>query len=341
MHYTFFPFSSGNLLNIANNFKPDIISLHNIHGGYFDTNLLTKLSRVAPIVWTLHDMWAFTVSSAYTYGEDSWQKMKTVKNESFNPPFTGINWGGCNLKRKKSIYQKSNITAVTPSHWLADEALKSPVFENKKIKTIYNGIDLNVYKPVEKKTAREILNIPIDSKVIVFGAEKLSDSRKGGKELMEILSTLNSLLKEKIYLLVFGKGDVEEIKKFSNFRVFEMGYIDSDEKKCTVLGAADVLLYPTKADNLPTVPIEALACGTPSVIFDIGGCRDIIKEGKNGFLIKAFDTKLFAEKTFYLLYNSELKKNMQVNSREYAVENFSDKMMAGNYYKLFEEILNG
>ena len=79
--YKWFPFSTRKIISVVRELKPDIISLHNIHGGYFKTSLIKELSKYAPIVWTLHDMWAFTANAAYTLGDDSWKSLKAGKKE--------------------------------------------------------------------------------------------------------------------------------------------------------------------------------------------------------------------------------------------------------------------
>ena len=147
LQYVFFPFSSTRILETTRTFHPDIISLHNLHGGYFDTSLLRGLSSYAPLVWTLHDMWAFTANAAHTFGDRSWKQLKSGAHERRSFPSVGLNTGSWLLQRKKNIYAGSNLTVVAPSKWLYALASEAPVFAGKRIVRIPNGLDTKIFQP--------------------------------------------------------------------------------------------------------------------------------------------------------------------------------------------------
>ena len=144
LQYKFFPFSTKTILKKTKEIQPDIIFIRNIHGGYFKTSLLISLSKQAPIVWSLPDMWAFTANAAHTFGDISWKEMRSGKKEKKNFPKMWIDTGKWLLQQKKKIYSQSNLTIVTPSRWLYNLAIQSPVFEGKQILHIPNGIDTNI-----------------------------------------------------------------------------------------------------------------------------------------------------------------------------------------------------
>ena len=339
LQYKFHPFSSKIILEVTKKFSPDIISLHNAHGGYFQTSLLIELSKIAPIVWTLHDMWAFTANAAHTFGDVSWEKMQSGKNERKLFPQIGLNTGNWLLKEKKRIYSNSNIAIVTPSKWLFDLARRSPVFEEKKIIHIPNGVDLNIFSPKEKTALRNELGIPLDAKTLIFGAEKiLTGNYKGGADLINILEILNSKLDQKVHLIIVGHSDLKKLHDFKNFEIHETGYIYKEKDMAKYLSAADIFIYPTKADNLPNALIEASACGVPSVTYDIGGCKEIIVDGFNGYVIPYGQVNLFVDKVKVLLENEELKKSFSNNAVKVASEKFSVDDMADKYYGLFEKL---
>ncbi|MCL5030331.1 MAG: glycosyltransferase [Bacteroidetes bacterium] len=338
LQYKFHPISTKNILRFAKEFSPNIISLHNAHGGYFQTSLLIKLSNIAPIVWTLHDMWAFTANAAHTFGDDSWKNLRSGNDERKLFPQIGLNTGNWLLKEKKRIYSDSNLTIVTPSKWLYNLAIQSPVFEGKEIIHIPNGINLDIFYPRDKLAIRKELNIPINSKVLIFGAEKVSNGNyKGGSGLINILKILDSKLDEKIQLIIFGKSELKQQLESKNFKINETGYIYDEELLAKYLSAADIFIYPTKADNLPNALIEATACGTPSITYDVGGCKEIIEDEVNGFLIPAFDEKLFVDKIFDNLKNDSINKDI-ISCRKIAEEKFNVFSTADNYYDLFENL---
>lgn len=337
LQYQYLPFSPKVILEKTREIKPDIISLHNTLGGYFTTSLISKLSREAPIIWTLHDMWAFTGNSAHTFGDMSWKEMKNSRSNTRIFPFIGINTGGMLLKQKKRIYSQSNLTVVAPSGWLYRLALQSPVFEGKELLHIFNGVDLSIFTPGPREEVRKRLNIPPEAKVIMFSAEKLSNNPyKGGRDLVEILRIIDSKTTSGIHLLIPGMGRLEDAGHFQNFTVHYTGYVKDEAKMAEYLSAADVFVYPTRADNLSNALVESIASGTPAVTFDVGGCGEIIKNDVSGCLIEPFDTEKFARAVLELLFNEEKLKDLSSKSRRFAEENFSLKAMSDNYYSLFE-----
>lgn len=339
--YKWFPFSTSKIVSVVPKLKPDIISLHNIHGGYFKTSLIKELSKYAPVVWTLHDMWAFTANAAYTLGDDSWKSLKSGANEKKYFPQIGINTGSWLLKSKKKIYENSNLTIVCPSKWLYGLAKQSPVFSNNSIHSIANGIDLELFKPHHKDEVRNELNIPVDAKVISFVAEKIYQSQfKGGKNLISILKGINENANEKIHVIMIGQGSHLELLNLTNLVIHSTGYVNSDELISKYLSASDIFIFPTLADNLPNTLIEACACGIPCITFDIGGCGEIVENDFNGLLIKPFDIQKFVEKTLYLLKNKEKQKVFSHNCLLKVTNEYSIQKMSERYHKLFQELLN-
>lgn len=340
LQYQMLPISPSVIRRKIEEIKPDIISLHNTLGGYFTIGMFEEISRSAPVVWTLHDMWAFTGNAAHTFGDESWKQMKNSRQNTKIFPSIGINTGKFLLKQKKKVYSRSNLTIVTPSMWLFNLAKESPVFEGKKIHHIFNGIDMDLFSPQNKSISRKSLGIPEDAKLLMFSAEKLKGNPyKGGKDLVEILRIMNGTLKTKVHLLILGIGKLDEISSLENFIVHPAGYIDREEKMAECLSASDMFIYPTRADNLSNALIEAIACATPSVTFDVGGCSEIIKDKVSGRLIKPFDLNDFAGKTLEVLFDEEKLKSLSESARKFAVENFSLKTMAENYYRLFDSLI--
>ena len=337
LQYQWFPFSSYNMMKHLRNIKPDVINLHLTHSSYFQTSMIQKISTVAPVVWTLHDMWAFTGNAAHTFGDESWKTMQNSDHLTKIYPAIGRNAGAWLLRQKKRIYAKSNVTMVTPSRWLRDLAIQSPVFEGKEVLHINNGIDLDVFKPGNKSAIRAKLEIPVDAKVIVFSAAFLKgDIWKGGDHLIEILRRINALVTTPVYILLIGKEGDSTLTDFSNFTVRTTGYVDDEKLMAMYLSASDLFLYPTKADNLPNVLVEAIACGVPAVTFDIGGCKEIVVNDYNGIIVKPFDFDSVAAGVVKCL-SSDLGA-MSANARKHAEQNFDVKDMAHNYMALFEKL---
>lgn len=338
LQYKFIPFSPKRILKITNQFKPDIISLHNPIGGYFRINDLVSLSKLAPIVWTLHDMWAFTGNASHTLGNEDWKKLKSSPGEKNIFPWIGLNTGNWLLRQKQKIYSKSNLKIIAPSTWMYNQALQSPAFKGKNIELIHHGIDLQVFKPLNKNESKSKLRIPVDGKTLMFSAEKFgSNNFKGGKDFQNILNQINDIIKEKIYVIILGSGRLDLAPEMKNIEFIKPGYITDEKKIVQCYSAADIFVYPTKADSFGLVLLESIACGTPAITFNIGGCPDIIKDGVSGYLIPPFMTELFAKRCIALLNNKSERISLSNSCRKYAEENFSLVSMTEKYYKVFSD----
>ena len=340
--YYYFPFSTRSILKKARELRPDIISLHIIHGGYFKTSLLKKLSRIAPIVWTMHDMWGFTANAAHTFGDESWKQGGSGKEEKHIYPHIGIDRGKALLKRKERIYIHSNLNVVAPSRWLYNLAKQSPVLAKKPVHHIAHGLDLEMFKPLDKITGRKALGIPENANVIMFSsADDLEKSPwKGGQLLVDILKTLDARTSFPIEILVLGKGQLNIFQDMTHLRVHRIRSIDNERLMTVLLSSADIYIYPTRADNMPLVLMEATACGTPCITFDVGGCGDIIQEGVSGSLVPPFAVDVFVEKTLEMLANKEKRIALSRTSREFAENHFDMKEMAKAYYTLFQLLID-
>jgi glycosyltransferase involved in cell wall biosynthesis len=338
LQYQYFPISASTILNEIKKFRPDVISLHNSHGGYFQTSLLKKISKHAPVVWTLHDMWSFTGNSAHTFGDECWTEMRNSNRLTKIYPAIGMNNGAWLLRQKKSIYANADLSIVTPSRWLQSLAVRSPVFEGKSITHINNGVDLKVFSPGRGTVVRNRLGIHESERVIMFSSEKLADGLwKGGNDLVDVLRMINDSTRDKLHLLMIGEGSPGDLVQFGNLKPHFTGYVDDESVMASYLAASDVFLYPTKADNLPNVLVEAIACGTPCVAFDVGGCGEIILDDKNGYLVKPGDFKSMASATLKLLGTSSLA-TLKQQARITAESNFSAASMGLRYHALFTHL---
>jgi glycosyltransferase involved in cell wall biosynthesis len=336
-----FPFSTKKLLKIVKQFRPDVIHIHNTHGidSFLPTVLLPELSKFSPIVWTLHDMWAFTGNAAHS-NDTNWKILRQGKGDNFRFPQIILNNGTWLLKQKKSVYEKSDITFVCPSMWLTNLSLQSPALNGKKIINVKNGIDLTIFKPLHKVNLREKFNIAGSERVILFLANSLNDKQKGGEELDDILSKINKINPGNIVLVLIGGGKIKSLAKYANFKILQLPYQQDEIGISEIYNIADVLIYPSKADNLPFVLIEAIACGLPCISFNIGGCNEIILDDFNGFLIPPFNTQLFVEKVIYCLNNPDRLRQFSFNGRMHAQQNFDITSCAENYLRIFKTILS-
>ncbi|OUQ04404.1 glycosyl transferase [Erysipelatoclostridium sp. An15] len=249
-------------------FKPDIIHLHNIHGYYVNIEILFKYLRAHPEIkkiWTLHDCWAFTGHCAYyTYAKcNKWQRCCNSncpnKNEYPKAIFSKVEK---NFNRKKEIFNNvENMILVTPSEWLKNEVEKS-YLKSYQIEVINNGVDTKIFK-YTKSNIKE--KYSIKNKKVILGVASVWDKRKG----LDIFIKLSKRLDSNYQIVLIGLNKNQQKKVSDN--IIGITRTENVQELVKWYSAAEVLFNPTLEDNYPTVNLEAIACGTPVITFDTGG----------------------------------------------------------------------
>lgn len=318
----------------------DIIHLHNIHGNFFSHTILPRLSRMAPIVWTLHDMWPMTGHCGYPelYGCTVWKTGKGKCPALNDYPPIKIDTVEYLWRRKKEIYERSDITIVGPSRWMCRMAHESPLLNKFPIHHIPYGIDHSVFFPQEQNNVRSLLNIPLRARVIMISALP-NAPRKG---LDYFLKSLRYIKHDpNIWILVIGSRGLVSVNKYAaKFNLREMGYLRSNAQLNNCFGAADIFVLPTLADNLPVTIQEAFSAGVPVVSFDVGGVPDLVRRMKTGYLARYKDEKDLAAGINLLLDSTDLRDGMRKVCREVILREYNLGQQAQRYVKLYKELLN-
>jgi glycosyltransferase involved in cell wall biosynthesis len=242
-------------------------------------------------------------------------------------------------KRKLKHWSGKQITFTTGSKWLADCVKNSELFRDNRVEVIPNGLNLNIYKPIEKTTARNILNLPKNKQLILFGAVKsLDDKRKGFHLLREALGIISDSAQNlDIELVIYGASTPQNPPELG-FKCHYTGYLHDEYSLALLYSACDVFVAPSMMENLPFTVMEALACGSPSVAFNIGGMPDLIQHKKNGFLASPFDIKELAAGIVWVLEDHERKNTLERNARQQAESDFSIELQTSRYIDLYNEI---
>ncbi len=309
--------------------NPDIVHFHWICDGFIPIQEVPKIKQ--PIIWTFHDMWAFTGGCHYNGTCDRYMhecgKCPQLGSDKENDL---SHWG---LSRKKKLWANLDFTVVTPSRWLANCARSSSLFGDKKIEVIPNGLDLQKFKPIDKSKAKKDLNLPVDKNLILFGAmNSIKDKRKGFQYLKSAINILSEDLD--FEAIVFGNSGKDSKL---NIPVNYMGNFP-DNMLTKLYSAADVFVAPSLQDNLPNTIMESLACGTPSVAFNIGGMSDMIIHKENGYLAKPFNADDLARGIEWIVKHDQRKKLLCENSRKYVEKNFELKYIAKKYIDLYSQM---
>ncbi len=280
--------------------EPDVINLHWIGEAFVQAEVIAKFDK--PLVWTLHDMWAFTGGCHYNQECDRYtDSCGACPQLGSNKDWDLSRWV---WQRKAKTWKNLNLTIVSPSSWLAECARTSSLFKDVRVEVIPYGLDTGKYKLLNRQVARELLHLPQDKQLVLFGALKAtSDKRKGFHLLQPALQDLSkSEWQDGLELVIFGSSAPENPPDLG-FKTHYLGTLSDDLSLAVVYSAADVFVLPSTQDNLPNTVLEAIACGTPCVAFNIGGMPDMIEHQKNGYLAQPDKIEDLAQGIAWVLEN--------------------------------------
>ena len=319
--------------------EADIIHLHWVNQGMLSLKGIRKiLTSGKPVVWTMHDMWPCTGICHYAgdckgfYDEcgQCWL-LRFPKDNDLSHKI---------LERKRRTYSKGNIHFVTCSHWLEGMVRKSSLIKEYNLCTIHNTLNVSLFKPNNLQAAREQWNLPIEKQLILFGAVKTTDKRKGLDYFVEaclILANQYPFLKDKVGVVIFG-NKADELQNLLPFPVYSLGYIHSEREMAKVYNAVDVYTIPSLEDNLPNTIAEAQACGRPCVGFRVGGIPEMIDHQENGYIAEYRNAKDFAQGIYWVLQEAD-SEILRQKSRKKAMAAYGEDSVAKQYIQLYKEAL--
>jgi glycosyltransferase involved in cell wall biosynthesis len=309
----------------------DLIHLQWINNGFLSIKDISKINK--PIVWTLHDMWAFTGGCHYS------GKCKKFEKSCSNCPILENEFFDLSkhiLEKKLKLWKSLDLTVVCPSKWLASEAKKSKLFSRRIVKIIPNGIDLNIFKKGNVIQARKKFNLPLDKNLILFGAINSTNDLRKGFDLLD--KSLKELLKNKLNLELVVFGSNMGPKELCGYKVNYLGSLNENEI-ISAYSACDCFVAPSREDNLPNTIMEALACSMPVVAFNVGGIPDMVEHKKNGYLAQPFDVKDLANGIKWVIKNN-INNKLSKNARKKCEKEFDIKIISAKYIKLYKKILS-
>lgn len=336
----FAPFSTKNLISQVKKFNPDIIHVHNMHGGYFKINNLKILSKIAPLVITLHDQWALTGHCSYSNECDKWKIGCENCPDKDVYPEIGLDTTKFLWKNKYNLYNSiDNIHFVASSNWIYSMLLESNIDKKDQLNLIRHGIDETLFDLKDKACAKKLLEIPINAKSIIFTADDLSSHRKGADLVLDVLENIDKRIKEDLYIILVGNGSFFDISHLKNIKLVHIGYVSSPRFMSLCFQAADVFTFASRQELFGLVLAEANLCQVPAIIFKVGGSVEIVKNNISGYVIEPFNIEEYSNKLLYLLNNESERLKLGKIAREHIIDKFSLDSMAENYYKLYNQIL--
>jgi len=312
----------------------DIINLHWI-ANFVD--LPTILARSAqPLVWTLHDMNAFTGGCHLTLDCEKYRKQCGACPQLGSKSDRDVSREIWRIKHEIFQFAASGkLHLVAPSTWLAKQVERSSLLGNMPLSVIPNALDITVFKPYDKFSAREQLGIPATTRVLLFTADVIDSQHKGLQYLLDALLGIDQ--SSDILLVTLGAG---KTKPDTELPVLGLGHLKDDRQIALAYSAADLFIIPSVQDNLPNTVMEAMACGTPVVGFDVGGIADMVRAGITGLLAPARDVRQLRQAITDLLGNLPLRTEMAGNCRRITLSDYSLSVQAGRYIDLYQQLLD-
>ena len=316
----------------------DVIHLHWVNQGFLSLKNLDRiLGSGKPVVVTLHDQWYFTGICHYSGGCEKYQtqceKCPMLKGR-------GKDLARRVFDRKLAMYEGRNITFVGCSRWMADLATKSRLTQGHTVTNIPNAIDTDVFKPMDKQSARKRFNLPTDKKLLLFGAQRITDERKGFSfltEACEHISMHHPTLPGNLGVVVLG-GDAESVKEALPLSVYPVNYLSNEIEIAELYNAVDLFVTPSLQDNLPNTIVEAMSCGVPCVGFNVGGIPEMISHKQDGYVADYCDSIDFAQGIAWCL-NEARHPSLCKAARDNALATYSEPIAAQRYRAVYQAAL--
>ena len=323
------------LINEIKKIKPDVIHLHNVHGYYVNYKLLfTYLAEnKIPIVWTMHDCWAATGHcSHYIFVQClMWTTgCKNCPQKKSYPKSVLFSATSYNYKAKKKYFNllaENQLTLVCPSQWLADELGKSFLSHYRRF-VVHNGIDLNVFSPINYTTTYNNQNSP--KKNMILGVASVWDSRKGLADFIKLADIIDDNME--IVLVGLNQKQLKELPG----KIRGMQRTESQVALAKLYSQALVFVNPTYEDTFPTTNLESLACGTPVITYRTGGSPEAIDE-KTGIVVEvgSIDGINKAIKKINVLGKKYFTESCIIRAKEL----FQKEIFTQKYFDLYQDLI--
>jgi glycosyltransferase involved in cell wall biosynthesis len=293
----------------------DIVHLHWVADLLDYPSFFSK--NVKPVVWTLHDM--NPLQGGFHYLGDA----------ATNPHLADLEMEYLYIK-EKAISTVRKMSVVALSKWLLHLSSHKSILQGFTHKLIPNGVDESIFKPLNKEFAREALGLPVANTIVLFVSERLSVRRKGFDLMQEVINRFSE--QEQVLFCAVGIQDTAPQRN-----TVYLNTIYDERLMAVVYAACDVFIMPSREDNLPNVMLEALACGTPVIATPVGGIKDVVIPGFNGFLAQNVSVEGLYEALRMFLSRKNIFNPAQI--REDFLKKYTIEKQVSAYLKLYNEIL--
>lgn len=322
------------LVNAKSLSEVDIINLHWVCGEFLSIEDIGEINK--PCVWTMHDMWPFCGAEhlAPVTENARWVQGYTSKNRSSLDKGLDVNrW----VWHRKLRAWKRPMQLVAPSRWLADCVMSSSLMREWPVTVIPNVVDTHQFQPWDKDFSRAILGLPREAKLVLFGAMGgISDPNKGWDLLVSAFHQISGL--GKIEAVIFGQSQPNTPPDLG-MPIHWLGYLNDDVTLSLAYSAADVMIVPSRQENLPQSGTEAQSCGCPVVAFDCTGLRDVVANRETGYLATAYESSDLADGIRWVLEDETRQAHLSSAARARALRLWSPQAVMPQYLRLYESVI--
>lgn len=299
----------------------DIIYIHWINYYSMSIRSIEKVLKTGkPVYWFMHDMWPITGGCHHSLACRKYMthcgKCPMARNRKGSITTKDLSYIQFEEKLKR-LKPYNNLHFLTPSKWLADCVEKSSLFGNHDVTVCRNVLDTDIFKPRDKQMSRRRLGLPLEKKLILFGADNYGSPYKGWKYLKEALS--GSIEGAECVLYGICNTDIQSQVKI---KVNQMGHISDIDMLIDLYNACDVFVTPSIADNFPNVILEAMACGLPCVGFNVCGIPELIHHRITGYVSKEKSSADLLNGIDWVLNVADYGA-LKMASRQWVIENAS------------------
>jgi len=319
---------------------PSILHCHNLHGEYFDLRALPWLSRHVPVVLTLHDSWLLAGHCGHPLECERWTTGCGSCPDLNIPPALVRDGTAYNWRVKKEIFERCRLYVAGPSEWIIKKVSRSMLASGVvEARVVRNGIDLSIFRPGDRATARRAVNLPLDKDIILFAAHGISGNFY--KDYRTIRSAVMKTAERMVdgTILFIGLGEQAPAQRWGRAEARFVPYQRDDRTVASYYRAADVYIHASLAETYPNSILESLACGTPVVATAVGGIPEQIEDGATGFLVGAGDADGMASRIVQILHDERRRTGMGRQAAETAAQRFGVNSQADSYLSWYREIL--
>ena len=310
----------------------ELVNLHWVQGEMLSIADISRIRK--PIVWTLHDMWAFCGAEHYAT-DYRWRDGYHADNRPDHE--SGFDLNRTTWQRKQKHWRRP-FQIVCPSQWLADCVQASALMADWPVAVVPNPIDTERWQPIDQHLARQLLGLPQDCPLLLFGATGGGNDPRKGMDL--ILAALTQLGTEEnlqdLQLVVFGQHSPQSPPQLG-FPLHYTGHLRDDLTLRVFYSAADVMVVPSRQEAFGQTASEAHACGTPVVAFNTGGLPDIVVDRVTGALAGPFEPASLAAGIRWVLEDSQRLQQLGVSARSRAEQLWNQQRVAGLYSEVYEK----